>query len=96
MQKFTTTSDIGSVLFGTDDFRIALPNGYGDGVSYVTICKKGEIDIDPRYFFTSISGSFNIYNDDCSDGDKKDIVVSLQGRYGVYSYDRQVILERWE
>jgi len=49
-----------------------------------------------KSFIQSIKGKFNIYSYDCSKGNDEDIVDTIEGRYGVYSSQWMVILERWE
>lgn len=98
MKKFTTYSDAGSLKIGNENFQILIPNGYGDGKTYVHLCEKGElpdnIKEQPWLFFTSFSGNdINIYD---YDGDGAHVVMSISGRFGVYSDHRHVYIERWE
>lgn len=98
MEKYSCFSDIGSVLVGTESFRVALPNVGGDGV---TDCRVYEdraeavkyINTHPDItFVTTIDGSFNIYDHDCSRGADTDIIASYSGRYAVYQAYYMVLL----
>ena len=95
MDYYKTTSDRGSLLVGTKDFKVCLPNGKGDGSTDVTIIEKGDesmiITLD---FYTVIEGKFNIYSYDCSK-DESDIIATLEGKYGVYCGRGSVILKWW-
>lgn len=98
MKKFTTYSDAGSLKIGNENFQILIPNGYGDGKTYVHLCEKGELpdEIDKRScrtFFASFSGNdINIYDYDCG----KHVVKRISGVFGVYADNRHVYIERWE
>jgi hypothetical protein len=102
MRIFDCPSDIGSVLVGNEDFGIALPNIGGDGWTVLRIYEnRKEKDADCKArgvelrFITSIEGKFNIYNYDCSDRKPEDIIATIEGRYGVYSGQMEVALEKW-
>ena len=96
MKNFTTYSDAGSLKIGNENFQILVPNGYGDGKTYVHLCEKGEVpdavkDI-ARAFFTSFSGKdVNIYDYDCC----AHVVTRISGRFGVYFNNRHVYIEKW-
>ena len=98
MKTFQTISDIGSVLVGTREFGVALTNGIGDGTTNVIILDNDQKCLIPKYadFNTSIEGTFNIYNYDCSTRVDADIVTTLSGRYGVYYLDDNVYFLKWE
>ena len=101
MKKFKLDSDIGSVLVGNEQVQFALPNIGGDGTTTLLIYNSTQEYDKVREerqdkFVTCIQGTFNVFNYDCSDGNKEDVVITLQGRYGVYNNDYTVILVRWE
>jgi hypothetical protein len=96
MKQFKTYSDIGSVLVGNDNFSVALQNGYGDGETLVRVYEIGEKVPDGAKFNTSVQGTFNIYNYDCSDRNEEDVVATLSGRFGVYYGYSSVFFEKWE
>lgn len=37
IDSFNTTSDRGGVLIGNEDWQLLVPNGYGDGTTYIHI-----------------------------------------------------------
>ena len=94
MKEFYTMSDVGSVLVGNKEFGVCFHNGYGDGTTSVVLCEKWQAPKDAT-FIDTIEGIFNIYNYDCSERDEEDIVVSLNGRYGVYCKAGTVYFEKW-
>lgn len=83
MKKFYTMSDAGSVRIGNGDFKILIPNGYGDGDTTVKIYYKN--DEKPEFnnsdFFTVVENYFDIFDYDCSNATP---VATLQGRFAVY------------
>lgn len=101
MTRFYVNSDIGGVLVGTKDFGVCMSNGMGDGSTTVLVFndreefREWESEHRP-VFNTSIEGSFNIYRDDCSDRNDKDVAAKLNGRYGVYYVGMTVVFEKWE
>lgn len=100
MKEFKCDSDIGSVLVGNEQVQFALPNIGGDGTTILLIYDSAsEYDKIRKErhdkFVTCIQGNFNVFKYDCSDGDKEDVVTTLQGRYGVYNNYYTVILVRW-
>ena len=96
MKKLKCDSDIGGVLVGTKEFMANMENGLGDGTTKILIVDRNEIDLNEYRFNTSIKGTFNIYNYDCSHGDDADIIATLKGRYGVYYRSGTVVFEKWE
>lgn len=100
MKKFRTSSDIGGVLVGTKDFGVALENGYGDGTTRVYIYDCEDEFRKDAYggwsFNKSLTGTFNIYCDDCSDRRDEDIIATLNGRYAVYYRSAEVAFVKWE
>ena len=101
MKTFNCCSDIGSVLVGNKEVRFALPNIGGDGTTKlfvfdddVSFCSS---TVYPRLdFVTCIEGKFNVFSYDCSKGDDKDIIATLEGRYGVYRGKQMIALVKWE
>lgn len=94
--EFETCSDIGSVLVGNKQFAVALTNGHGDGETLVRVYELGNRVPDGLKFNTSIEGTFNVYNYDCSKRNEEDIVATLSGRFGVYYGYGSVYFEKWE
>lgn len=98
--------DGGTIMIGTKDSRVCLPNGYGDGSFKVSIVKTDE---QKKKFYKeykkwkwvgAVNGdSFNVYSYDCLHGDdltdKSNILYTLHGRYGVYHYNGNIVLEKW-
>lgn len=96
IKEFKSYADVGGVLIGDKNFGIIVRNGYGDGITIVKVCGKGDIDIPPYKFLTSINGKFNIYKNDCCKRHEDDILTTLDGRYGIYSGDGIVYFEEWD
>ena len=101
MKTFNCYSDIGSVLVGNKEVRFALPNIGGDGTTRLFVfdddasfSSHGVSDI--VSFVTCIEGKFNVFSYDCSRGDDKDVIATLEGRYGVYRGEWIVVLVKWE
>lgn len=101
MTTFRTYADIGSVLIGNDDYRIALPAYGGDGVISVSVFDSSQ-EFDNYFgkktpdFLTSVKGLFNIYEEDCSPLGEHDIIETLNGRYGIYRSYYNLYLVCWE
>lgn len=95
MKNYITFSDAGSLRIGNHDFKILIPNGYGDGKTYVHLCEKDELpnSVKPHSFFTCFSGvDINIFEYDCGG---VDVVERITGRFGVYCDNRHVYIVRW-
>lgn len=97
--------DGGALMLGNKDFQVDFPNDYRDGRHSVYIGKSGytvasEFHGDRVKFVGSIEGEFNVYSYDCLRGeeliDSDNILVTLNGRYGVYACDGWMFLEKWE
>ena len=79
-----TSSDAGSVKVGVDNMSILVPNGYGDGITRVSIIENArEFNEDMMTFFATISGKdIAIYGYDCGDV----AATTISGRYAIYYY----------
>lgn len=95
MKELFSYADAGSVLVGTKDFGILINNGYGDGKTTIKIGTRKELDAINKKFLTVINGSFNIYRYDCSQRKEDDILITLNGRYGIYQNNGTVYFEEW-
>lgn len=97
MKKYYTNSDVGCFLFGNKDFSFKVHNRAGDGRNtvlvfeceeeYVQYCKKeyGESRWHRAFdWIMPINGKFNLYSDDCSNMDNKDIKAKFDGKYFLY------------
>lgn len=96
MVEYRTSSDIGAVLIGNEDWTFAVPNGIGDGENIVRVYSSdAEFMNDPwskgMKFISSAQGTFGIFGYDCDyhellrhEMSIKDAVCVLKGRYGVY------------
>ena len=94
MKKHKCSSDIGSVLVGTKEFLVPMPNRGGDGTTTAIICKEEEkLDRAGFGFFATIEGAFNLYSYDCSRGDAEDALKSYKGIYDVYRGKMSVLFE---
>lgn len=86
MQKFTTISDVGGVLAGNKNFGVLLQNGGGDGETYIAILRQKDRNLIPSEarFNTMVKGTINIYNHDCAQRTKENIITTIRGAYLVY------------
>lgn len=101
VKTFTCYSDIGSVLVGNKDVRFALPNIGGDGETRLFVFDDDQSfcssTVYPKFnFVTCIEGKFNVFSYDCSKGDDEDVIITLEGRYGVYQGNWMVALVKWK
>ena len=98
--------DGGTVMIGNKNFRVHIPNGYGDGDFSVKIVKTAEQreafnkEYDNWDYKGSVEGDeINVYSYDCLRGeeldDKRNILYTLSGRYGVYSNRGKITLVTW-
>ena len=96
MKKYRCYSDIGSVLVGNEELRVALPNIGGDGYTKLEVYEQEECpNLNSKYdFITCMTGKFNVYEYDCAKGDEKPL-LTLEGRYGIYRGKMTVALEKW-
>lgn len=93
----TTDSDIGSLRIGKGGFMVCVPNGRGDGETYFYVLDKEQAEkfAELRFeylpgkkvhtFFTTIEGSFEIYDYDCGTPNIKRVVPAA--KYNVYAFD---------
>ena len=88
-KMFKTDSEAGSVKIGNENFSILIPNGMGDGTTRVDILNSDEFNRSAFYYFTIISGKFNIYSYDCGE----EIEKEMNGKFQVYYKDGIVIFE---
>lgn len=99
-----------SILIGTANSATSFSNGYGDGSFKVSILDK-EDSIEQfkseqfhygRWDFVgSVRGEhINVYSLDYINGDelrdKRNILYTLSGRYGVYCKDGDIVLVKWD
>ena len=97
--------DGGTIMIGTKDSRVCLPNGFGDGCFSVEIIKTDKQKEEFRKknnwkWVGAVNGEkFYVYSYDCLRGDelvdKENILYTLSGRYGVYVNNGNVVLEKW-
>ncbi|MCD8201232.1 MAG: hypothetical protein LUD47_04105 [Clostridia bacterium] len=94
MRKFITTSDVGDVVIGNESVLFHIGNGCGDGKTRIEIIDCGEKETSPRDYVTRISGKFNLYNYDCTNGKDEDVIATLSGVYDIYARDGRVTFEK--
>lgn len=91
-------SDAGGVLVGdaAGTFAYLVPNGYGDGETKVVVAEQPDLfNQDMLRNMGAIDGCTWVYRYDCaSPGDESERLLTLQGRYVVYSGSRIVVFER--
>ena len=91
---FETSSEVGGIKIGVENFTILAPNDYGDtNKNIVSINDKDTLNTTSFKYWTTIEGKeINIYSYDCGN----EVATTISGRYGIYYKDRIVIFERWE
>lgn len=105
IDEFSTTSDRGGVLIGNEDWQLLVPNGYGDGTTYIHIMQfkdfKEQFDYVREmekikeanklrfWYFTLVQGSFGIYGYDATDVFSRP-VTELSGDYLIYYSEKNV------
>lgn len=92
-------SDAGSVLVGDEagTLGMRIDNGRGDGASRILVCGTERcLNTDMMDWRGAIEGRFIVYGYDCSRLDARNAVATLEGRYGVYSWDGTVAFVRME
>jgi hypothetical protein len=79
-----TSSDAGSVKIGVANMSILVPNGYGDGITRISIFDnpKDFNDCMMSYFTTVKGTNIIIYDYDCGDV----AATTISGRYAIYYY----------
>lgn len=79
-----TSSDAGSVKVGVSNMSVLVPNGYGDGITRVSIFDNSEGFNDSMMsYFTTVKGTnIIIYDYDCGDV----AATTISGRYNIYYY----------
>lgn len=98
MKKYKTVSDIGSLLFGTEDFGVTVFNRFGDCTNTVLVFESdaeyrkfvkdndrfAADPFDKFHIATRIEGKFNLYNYDCAERTPENVKCKFDGRYFVY------------
>lgn len=106
---FETSSDIGGVAVGNEQFCMNLNNGYGDGTTKVFVFNTNRIPSGIKDFLVfndCLGGKFNIYEEDISVycKEKSKVLCTLKGYYGAYYPKNEmwwednepvVVLEKW-
>lgn len=79
-----TSSDAGSVKIGVNNMSVFVPNGYGDGITRVSIFDNSEgFNDNMMSYFTTVKGTnIIIYDYDCGDV----AATTISGRYNIYYY----------
>lgn len=93
MKKYHYACDGGSIMLGTETFKAHYNNGFGDGEFKVEIYGENTEIPDKYKFVDSVEGKFNVYDYDCGDAE---VLCELQGRYGIYHYSGDIILQKWD
>lgn len=93
MKEFNYSADGGSLMLGTEAFKAHYSNGYGDGDFTVYIDESGKDPDEKRWkFIDSVEGQFNVYD---YDGKSAEVLIALNGRYGVYNNHGDMLLVKW-
>ena len=103
MKQLSCMSDIGSCLIGNKDWTFAVKNIGGDGETIISIFEEYNEEFREYAkehnlrFYSSVCGTFNIYNYDCAFPECKDeyVIETLNGRYGVYHGEWEVAFVKW-
>lgn len=93
MKTFYAETETGSLLVGTKDFGILVPNGLGDGDTRVRIGTKGEFEDEQKIFWTRLKGEFNIYIEENKERAEDNILTTLNGVYDIYYFNGTVYFE---
>lgn len=93
---FKTSADAGGLKIGNEKFSVLIRTG-GDGTVRVAVkSKEAQKDEyytnDLFYYDTVVEGEINIYSYDCGN----EISKTINGRYGVFTYDGMVLFEEWK
>lgn len=104
MKEYKTESDIGSLLFGTEECGFTVFNRFGDCTNTVLVFnneaeyheyvenKYGSTAALKLFYFSErIDGRFNLYNYDCAERTSENIICQFDGKYFVY-----VRCQEWE
>lgn len=103
----TYSCDGGTIMIGTKDFRVCLPNGYGDGEFSVEIVEtqkqkeKFNKECQRWKWLGEVEGNeINVYTYDCLTTEeiektKINVLYTLSGKYGVYRNNGKIVLEKW-
>lgn len=96
MKTYYTETETGSLLVGTKEFGILVPNGLGDGEIRVKIGTKEELKNILKIFWTRLKGEFNIYAEDSEERAEDNILTILNGIYDVYYFNGTIYFEEKE
>ena len=99
METYYYEADGGSIMLGNSNFRACFSNFYGDGCHMVTVTAD-KISYPGYKFMGVVEGDgINVYNYDClHDGfdEEANILCKLNGRYGVFAKDGNIVIQRWD
>ena len=96
MKIYYTETNTGSLLVGTKEFSILVPNGLGDGEIRVKIGTKEELKNILKIFWTRLKGEFNIYIEENKERAEDNILTTLNGIYDVYYFSGTIYFEEKE
>ena len=102
MKKYTFISDLGGLLVGNDQFQLRLESlcdsGWsGEHTVYVVKKHGKKIDKTNLRFVGCAEGNFNIYKFDINRFCDGDIIVKLNGRFGIFGDPNRgsFLFEEW-
>lgn len=85
VDQFSTISDGGAVAFQSGDFKVSIPNGYGDCRTEVFVIDYNpSIPVKIPSPLAYLNGKTSVLDYDCEGGVP---IRELNGRYGVTSFD---------
>lgn len=97
MRKYYSC-DGGCITIGNETARVHIPNGYGDGTFRVQVMRKTTKVPEGYNWEACVEGDkLFVYDYDCLKdwSDKKRILYTLNGQYGVYINRGDIILQKW-
>ena len=88
MKSYEYCCDGGTILFGNEQWNIAIPNDYGDGTHNVRVMSEKEFICKYKnkgYRWRGVcEGEFNIYDYDYIEDDPE-VLITLKGKYSIYT-----------
>ena len=93
-EHYFTVSDWGRLKIGVNDTYFYVPNGYGDGTTFIHIFHQNDDAIKwlnavehIKSYSSTIEGKFDIINYDMG----KDVLATVDGNFNIYYFNRDVV-----
>lgn len=98
-KKYIYSCDGGSICIGNGACRASFPNGWGDGKFIITVSDETPDHLRWQYRGSIEGTDICVLDYDCYRDDEiteEDILCHLSGRYGVYSDEGDIYLQKWD